>query len=85
MRQLFHSRNVGFELFDVDILSATEEELEKISDDMGLALNLDEMKYVMGRKLDFDAKNERFAANCSEANKLLTRAYREPFVVPEKV
>jgi phosphoribosylformylglycinamidine synthase II len=54
MRQLFHSRNVGFELFDVDILSATDEALEKISDDMGLALNLDEMKRI---KTYFDSKS----------------------------
>ncbi len=46
MRRLSHSRNLGFELFDVDILSASDEELEKISDDMGLALNLDEMKRI---------------------------------------
>ena len=34
------------------------------------------------RTLDFDAKAERFAD--AEANKLLTRAYREGFAVPEK-
>lgn len=53
MRQLFHSRDLGFELFDVDILSATDDELEQISDDMGLALNLDEMKRI---KSYFDSK-----------------------------
>lgn len=46
MRQLFHTRNLGFELFDVDILSATDEELQIVSDDTGLALNLDEMKRI---------------------------------------
>ncbi len=53
MRQLFHSRELGFELFDVDILSATDGDLEKISDDMGLALNLDEMRRI---KSYFDSK-----------------------------
>ncbi len=53
MRQLFHGRNIEFELFDVDILTATDEELEKISDEMGLALNLDEMTRI---KSYFDSK-----------------------------
>jgi predicted dehydrogenase len=38
----------------------------------------------VGRKLEFDAKTERFV-NDDEANALLTRKYRAPFVVPEKV
>jgi phosphoribosylformylglycinamidine synthase len=46
MRQLFNSRNLGFELFDVDILSATDQELQTVSDDAGLALNTDEMKRI---------------------------------------
>ena len=35
-------------------------------------------------KLNFDAKTEKFIGD-DEANKLLTRPYRGPFVVPEKV
>jgi hypothetical protein len=38
----------------------------------------------MGRKLEFDPKTEKFV-NDKEADKLLTRDYREPFVVPEIV
>ncbi|MBY0513505.1 MAG: Gfo/Idh/MocA family oxidoreductase [Gemmataceae bacterium] len=37
-----------------------------------------------GRKLEFDAKAERFV-NDKDADAMLTRAYRAPFVVPEKV
>lgn len=37
-----------------------------------------------GRTVRFDPKAERFAAD-DEANRLLTRAYRPPYVVPEKV
>jgi hypothetical protein len=37
-----------------------------------------------GRRLEFDAKTERFV-NDKEADALLTRAYRKPFVVPDKV
>ncbi len=38
----------------------------------------------LGVLLEMDPKTERFADN-NEANQLLTREYRKPFVVPEKV
>ena len=47
-------------------------------------VNLDEAKYQLGPKLIIDAKAERVANN-AEANKFLTREYRKPFAVPEKV
>ena len=40
-------RNVPFSLYDVDILSATDTELNEISSTMGLALSLDEMKTIV--------------------------------------
>ncbi|MCS6864241.1 MAG: Gfo/Idh/MocA family oxidoreductase [Gemmataceae bacterium] len=40
--------------------------------------------FIAGRKLTFDGKTERFI-NDKEADALLTRDYRPPFVVPEKV
>ena len=46
--------------------------------------HLANISYRVGRALVFDGKSERFV-NDAEANKLLTRDYREPFVVPEKV
>jgi predicted dehydrogenase len=43
-------------------------------------------KYQLGRTLAFDPKAERFTGDGIEtANALLTRNYRPPFVVPEKV
>ena len=42
------------------------------------------ISYRTGRKLHFDPQAERFV-NDAEANSLITREYREPFVVPEKV
>ncbi len=39
---------------------------------------------TMGPWLEFDAKAERFT-NSDKANKMLTRNYREPYVVPQKV
>jgi hypothetical protein len=41
-------------------------------------------KWIVGPKLDFDPVKERFIGN-DRANALLTRAYRAPFVVPDKV
>lgn len=47
-------------------------------------LKLEEMKYLLGRKLTIDAKSETILGD-AEANKLLTRDYRKPFAVPDKV
>ena len=38
----------------------------------------------LGRELRYDASTHRFVGD-DEANRLLTRSYREPFAVPEKV
>jgi predicted dehydrogenase len=45
---------------------------------------LDEAPYHLGRKLSIDPKAERFIGD-AEADALLTREYRKPFVVPEKI
>ena len=45
---------------------------------------LDGHSYQLGRTLAFDARSERFV-DAPEADKLLTRAYRKPFVVPETI
>ena len=47
-------------------------------------LKLDGATYRLGRKLQFDAAADRFVGD-EEANGLLTRPYRPPFVVPEQV
>jgi len=49
-----------------------------------LGMDLDKHAYQLGPKLQFDAKAEKFVGN-PEADKLLTREYRKPFVVPEQV
>lgn len=46
--------------------------------------HLANIAYRTGRTLTFDPQRERFA-NDPEADKLLTRPYRPPFVVPEQV
>ena len=49
-----------------------------------VGVNLDETTYQLGRKLEFDAKSEKFVGD-DQANQLLTRPYRAPFIVPETV
>jgi predicted dehydrogenase len=62
-----------------DALARMEEHLAKEHN-----LKLDEMKLRVGRTLVMDAEAERIR-NDDEANQLLTRNYRKPFTVPEKV
>jgi hypothetical protein len=46
--------------------------------------HLANIAYTTGRTLQFDPQTERFAHD-DEANALLTRAYRAPYVVPQQV
>jgi predicted dehydrogenase len=62
-----------------ETLARVEEHLTE-----GNGLKLDGMTYKLGRKLTVDAKAESIV-NDAEASKLLTREYRKPFMVPEKV
>lgn len=51
-----------------------------------LEIDLDESKAVLGQWLQFDPKKEVFTgANAAAANKHLSREYRKPYVVPDKV
>ena len=61
--------------------------LERIRDNCkAVGVPLDETTYTVGPTLTFDPKTERFTGEqADEANKLLTRDYRAPFVVPETV
>jgi len=61
--------------------------LERIRDNSkACGLPIDGMTYTIGPVLTFDPKAERFTGERSEeANKLLRRDYRAPFVVPETV
>jgi predicted dehydrogenase len=49
-----------------------------------LGLDLSKNTYQLGPMLKFNPRTEKFVGN-AEADKLLTRPYREPFVVPEQV
>jgi predicted dehydrogenase len=62
----------------VETLARMEEHLGRTN-----SLRLDGLILRVGRRLTFDPQSERFT-NDDEANRLLTRAYRAPFVVPER-
>jgi len=46
--------------------------------------HLGNISYRLGRQLEFDPVTERFIDD-DDANTMLTRPYREPFVIPDKV
>lgn len=57
--------------------------VETIEENLQVALGMDLSKqtYTLGPKLDFDAQTEKFVGS-AEADKLLTRDYRAPYVIP---
>ncbi|MGI8783402.1 MAG: Gfo/Idh/MocA family protein [Acidobacteriota bacterium] len=46
--------------------------------------HLGNISYRLGRSVEFDSKSERFVGD-EEADKLLGRSYRKPYVVPDKI
>jgi len=59
---------------------------DKVLETVKGAIGLDVSKgtYQLGPMLTFNPQRERFVKN-KEANAMLTRPYRQPFVVPEQV
>lgn len=58
---------------------------EQIKENLrAIDVNLDTASYQVGRTLKLDPKTEKFIGD-DEANALLTRNYRPPFVVPDQV
>ncbi len=62
----------------VDAFNTLKENLKAVSVDLA------ETTYTVGPVLEFDPQAEKFTNN-DQANALLTREYRKPFIVPEKV
>jgi len=57
---------------------------EALNDNLrGIGLDLKDVTYQVGKSLEFDPKTERFTDE--GANSMLSRVYRKPFVVPDKV
>jgi hypothetical protein len=63
-----------------------KDSLDSLSEGLKVFLGVDweDTSYQLGAKLSFDAEKEQFVDH-DAANKLLTREYRPPFVVTEKV
>ncbi len=92
---LCHTGNISYRL---GRKSAPGEARERLKDQKGLQESYDRMvehlkknevdldmdKLTLGVGLTMDPATERFVRN-NDADKLLTRDYRKPFVVPEKV
>ena len=62
-----------------EALARMEEHLAKENN-----LKLGDWKLTVGRKLQVDASSEKIKGD-ADANRLLTREYRKPFAVPDKV
>jgi predicted dehydrogenase len=64
---------------------AAVESIERMNDHLkDNGLPIEQLTYRVGRTLNFDPSAEKFVDD-SEANSMLTRNYRAPFTVPEKV
>jgi hypothetical protein len=65
-------------------VSQVDDSIEDLRENLrnSIGLELENSTYQLGAKLEFDPETERFIDN-DEANKMLTRDYRDPFVVTE--
>ncbi len=92
---LCHTGNISQQLgrkVSADELAAAIKNEKEVADAVGrmeehLSANLVNMKqtqFTLGPVLNFDTRTERFTDNAA-ANKLVSRDYRKPFVIPEKV
>jgi predicted dehydrogenase len=63
------------------------ETLENLKENLqAVGVKLQETSYRLGRVLAFDPKTEHFVGEgAAAANPMLTRSYRKPYVVPDKV
>jgi phosphoribosylformylglycinamidine synthase len=83
--RLFIKKDVPFDLFEIDLFSATDEELQGISDKMGTALALPEMKRIVNyfkekkRKptdLEIEALGQAWSEHCCyKSSKLPLKKY----------
>jgi predicted dehydrogenase len=92
---LCHLANISYRLgeqvpFDGKKLGDNREVVEtfrNIQENLtGVGVKLESLTYQLGRTLTVDRNTERFTGEgAKEANSLLTREYRKPFAMPERV
>jgi predicted dehydrogenase len=74
------ARTLGDNRYVVETFHNLQENMRAVG------VKLQDTTYQLGRVLSFDPKNEHFVGEgADQANPMLTRSYRKPFVVPEKV
>ncbi len=84
-KDLIRKRNVPFELYEIDILSANDNDLEKISGELSLCLSLDEMRTIKeyfqkeGRNptdIELQALGQAWSEHCCyKSSKLILREF----------
>jgi phosphoribosylformylglycinamidine synthase len=71
--KLFKKKKVSFDLHEIDLFSASDKELQGISDRLGIALNVDEMKrireYFKGKNrnpndIELEALGQAWSEHC---------------------
>ena len=72
------AKMIGDNKVVVDAFETVKENLKAVD------IDLTETTYTLGRVLEMNPKTERFIGD-EEANRLLTREYRQPFEVPKQV
>jgi predicted dehydrogenase len=94
---LVHAANISYRLgekvpFDFKSKqwgdnSAVVETFENLTRNLqGVGVKLEKATYRLGRTLTMDGKRERFIGDgADDANAMLTRSYRKPFVVPNRI
>ena len=92
MRDLYRRRDVPFPLVDVSLRDASDDELARVSDDMGLALSVDEMRTIQDcfRREDRDPTDVELQALgqawsehcCYKSSKVILREFIFPVQAP---
>lgn len=72
------AKSIGDNKIVVDAFETVRENLKAVN------VDLTETTYTLGRTLEMNPKTEKFVGD-EEANRLLTREYRQPFEVPQQV
>ncbi|MEK6851348.1 MAG: AIR synthase related protein, partial [Candidatus Thermoplasmatota archaeon] len=92
MRDLYRRRDVPFPLVDVSLRDASDDELTRVSDDMGLALSVDEMRTIQDcfrtedrdpTDVELQALGQAWSEHCCyKSSKVILREFIFPVQAP---